>query len=590
MKLKKIISLALSAAMLMSVGTVFADDEVIETTDELFSETYDMTDVKPDGENGVVFETEIENGDYTVTVTTGGDTETSANIYINGGERVRLYTLEAGKTQENEQPVVVTDGKLTVQVLGENPNVTEIAIEEIPKRTAPGEHPTIYIAGDSTAQTYKYESVYPQTGWGQVFAEQFTDDVIVENRSMGGRSSKSYNNDGRLDRILTELNPGDFVFIQFGINDGAVDKPERYISVEDYKTLIMDKYIYETIERGGIPVLMTATSASWWDEENNKFMESRADYADPTREIAEFTGVRFIDANRIITDEWNSMDKDDVLSGYFICEPLESKAYPTGTDDHTHLKAKGARKIASLIAGAIPENVPELAKYLKKTETFTDINGHWAEKTVKALAESGVVQGDGSGKFNPEGTVTRAEFLKMAMEAVDVVGHAYREGECLDAKQDDWYCYYLQGALDKGLISPALLVDDLDGYAVQEIDKVLVEATEESEAVTAKVYEYTAGEFNGNAPITREEMAALLVWVDESRLLYPLVSNVENQFTDAEEIDENYELDVLYAIYLGFINGMGDGTFAPKATLTRAEAATVISRVIESYSKETFKK
>ena len=601
MKLRKIISIALSAAMLMSVGTVFAVDDDTETTaGELFSETYDMTDVKPDGENGIIFEQELDNGDYTVTVTTGGETETSANIYINGGERVRAYTLEAGETQENEQPVVITDGKITVQVLGENPNVTEIAIEEIPERTAPGEKPTIFIAGDSTAQTYNYESVYPQTGWGQVFAEQFTDDVIIENRSMGGRSSKSYNNDGRLDRILTELKPGDFVFIQFGINDGAENKPERYISVEDYTKLIIDKYIGETEKRGGIPVLMTATAAAWWDEENNNFMESRADYADPTREIAKETGVRFIDANRIITDTWNSVDKDKVLSGYFICEPLESKAYPTGTNDTTHLKARGARIIASLIAGAIPENVPELAEYLKQTETFTDIDGHWAEYTIKALAKVSIVQGDGKGHFNPEGTVTRAEFLKMVMEAAGVVGHAYREGECLDAKQDDWYCYYLQGALDKGLIPTAMVTNY--GSAERETitlgegeNAVEVEVTRytmnpiNAEEFTTDIYQ--AGkvylEFSGDTPITREEMAALLVNVYKYAASQPEEGFVtsystENPYTDAEEMNEAYVRNILIASGdLGLINGMGDGTFAPKAEMTRAQAATVISRLID---------
>ena len=588
MKLRKIISLALSAAMIMSVGAFAAeDDTAMEPTnfDESGIWTYDMTNVEPDGENGVVFETEIENGDYTVTVTTGGDTETSANVYINGGERVRLYTLEAGETQENEQPVVIMDGKLTVQVLGENPNVTEITIEEIPERTEPGDKPTIFIAGDSTAQTYNYESVYPQTGWGQVFAEQFTDDVIVENRSMGGRSSKSYNNDGRLDRILTELKPGDYVFIQFGINDGAENKPERYISVEDYTKLIIDKYIGETEKRGGIPVLMTATAASWWDEENNNFMESRADYADPTREIAKDTGVKFIDINRIMTDKWNSMDKDDVLSGYFICEMLESKAYPTGTNDTTHLKAKGARRIAALIAGDIPENVPELAKYLKKAETFTDINGHWAEKAIKALAEDGLVQGDGKGHFNPEDTVTRAEFLKMVMEAAGIAGHAYREGECLDAKQDDWYCYYLQGAADKGMIPAEMLGA---GATNELVTKVVAEATEDNEAVTEGVYEYTAKDFDGDKPITREEMAAMLVNVYKyaaSQVEEGFVTSysTENPYTDADEMNEEYVRSILIASGdMGLINGMGDGTFAPKANMTRAQAATVISRLIDS--------
>ncbi len=591
--MKKIISLCLSAVMLISAGiTVSAAPD---TAKELFSETVDMTKVKPDKDDGVVYERELENGDYTVTVTTGGKTETKANIYINGGERVRAYTLEAGKTQENPQPVVITDGKLNVQVLGENPNVTEIKIEQIPERTEPGEKPTIFVAGDSTAQTYVYENVYPQTGWGQVFSEQFTDGVIVENRSMGGRSSKSYNNDGRLDKILTEMKPGDYIFIQFGINDGAVDKPERYISVEDYKKLIADKYIGETEKRGGIPVLMTATAAAWWDEENVKFMESRQDYADPTRDLAKELGCKFIDANRIITDEWNSMNKDDVLSGYFICEPLESKAYPTGTNDTTHLKAKGARRIASLIADAIPENVPELAKYLKPAEAFTDIDGHWAADTIERLAADGVIEGDGSGKFNPEGTVTRAEFLKMVMEATGVPGHAYREGECLDAKQDDWYCYYVQSAADKGLI-PVEMVQDCTGK--ETVTKVLSEATEDKEAVTADVTQYNvitidADAFSarpielaffGDKPITREEMAALMINALKvtDNAAAPDIPSYNGPWTSpfTDIADSPYKDEIDTATFMRLINGMGDGTFAPKAELTRAQAATVIGGLL----------
>ena len=59
------------------------------------------------------------------------------------------------------------------------------------------------------------------------------------------------------------------------------------------------------------------------------------------------------------------------------------------------MKAKGAKRVAKLIADAIPENVPELAKYLKGDETFTDIQGHWAENVIKTLAENGKVSGVG---------------------------------------------------------------------------------------------------------------------------------------------------------------------------------------------------
>ena len=75
---------------------------------------------------------------------------------------------------------------------------------------------------------------------------------------------------------------------------------------------------------------------------------SRKDYAEPTREIAEETGCKFIDENKIVTDAWNSMSKNRVLSGYFVCEPLESKAYPThlanSSNTNHHLLRQGTRR------------------------------------------------------------------------------------------------------------------------------------------------------------------------------------------------------------------------------------------------------
>ena len=573
MKLKKILSLILASSVM---GTIMAP---VVKAEELYYEIFDMTSLKVYSEVGIVKQFDVPDGEYTVPVTRGGETQTQAKIYIHGGERVRAYTLEAGETQENEQSVVPKDGKITVQVIGENPNVTEIEIKELPPREK-AENPTIYIAGDSTAQTYNYETVYPQTGWGQMLGDYFTDEVKIENRAMAGRSSKSYDNDGRLDKILTEMCPGDYVFIQFGINDGAENKPERYISVEDYKKLITEKYMGEVEKRGGIPVLMTASAAGWWDEENNNFMESRQDYADPTREIAEETDCKFIDINRLMTDKWNTMDKNEVLSGYFVCEMLESKAYPVGTNDTTHMKAKGADLTASLVAEAVKTEIPELAQYLKGEETFTDIDGHWAETYIKALSDKGIVEGDGNGKFNPEDTVTRGEFLKMAMDAAGIVGHAYREGECLDAENSDWYCYYLQGALDKDLI-PEKMIDNCE---VEKVTKTLAEATEESEAVTADVNVYT-GEFNGDTAITREEMAVIAMNClsyaiknsDEEMDITPFPSVVG--FVDSD-IYEEYVNSIDGAVSYGLVEGMGEGIFAPKDNLTRAQAATVINRLV----------
>ena len=66
--------------------------------------------------------------------------------------------------------------------------------------------PTIYIAGESTAQNYHVINQYPQTGWGQVLADLLTDDISVVNRAIGARSTKRFDNEGRLDEILNEIN------------------------------------------------------------------------------------------------------------------------------------------------------------------------------------------------------------------------------------------------------------------------------------------------------------------------------------------------------------------------------------------------
>ena len=573
--MKKMVSIALSLFLLGGISAM-AEGEL------------HMTGL-PQNINGEwVYEADIPNGDYSVTVTTGGNTQTDANIYINGGERVRKYTLEAGKTQENEQRVVICDGKLEVKILGENPQVSGIEINEIPKREEKGEKPTIYIAGDSTAQTYNYKNVFPQTGWGQVFSEYFTDDVIIENRAMGGRSSKSYNNDGRLDKILTEMKPGDYLFIQFGINDGAENKPERYISVEDYKELIAQKYIGQTLKHGGIPVLMTPTASSHWDDWAKSFLISRSDYADPTRELAKETGVKFIDINSIMTSEWNTMEKQDVLSGYFICEPLESKAYPTGTDDHTHLKAKGARAIAKMIVDKIPEAVPELAQYIKPQESFLDIENHWANADITSLCGNGVVSGDGKGHFMPDKSVTRAEFLKMAMEASDIVPHAYRENEALGVSNDEWYCYYVQGAADKGLI-PYQMLENCDGKT--ETVKVLAEATEDKEEQTATVYTYGDNAKFVDREITREEMAAVMM----NCLSYALKNSdtpidistigIDTAFSDTD-FDGAYLNAVTAAHSYGLINGVTNTEFMPKKSLTRAESAAIVCRMMNMLNNE----
>lgn len=452
-------------------------------------------------ENGICFEADVPDGDYTVNVIAGGETETNVNIYINGGERVRMYQIEAGDCEDNEQPVVPKDGKITVQAKGENVKINAIEITQLENRTEKADKPTIYIAGDSTAQTYKWETYYPQTGWGQVFADYASENIIIENRSIGGRSLKSYNNDGRLDRILTEMHPGDYVVVQFGHNDGS-EKPERFISVDDFKILLEEKYINEIVKRGGTPLIFTPTP-HFSPDDSGKFAPTILNYSAASMEIGKKCGVPVLDIQQAIADRWNVLGQEKVKNLYFINEPLESAQYPEGTDDHTHFKEAGAREVAQVIAKELSKNIPELkdAFILDRTAQFTDTRGHWAEDVIDELYQTRCIEGISDTEFAPEQTVTRAEFLAMAMRACGIPGHGYREGECLNMPADAWYRFYVQSAVDKKIIPKEMIAD----YAEQTVK---VEATDDKPASEKTVI---TGTFDAERSITREEMAAIAV-------------------------------------------------------------------------------
>lgn len=441
---------------------------------------------------------------------------------------------------------------------------------------------TLYIAGDATAQMYRETSNYPQKGWGQVFADYFSNDIIVENQAIGGRSAKKFADEGRLDKMLEALKPGDYFFIQFGIEDSRKEYEGRYSTIDEYKQILKERYIAEAEKRGAIPVLMTPCAQLSWDDSKSIFSETRVEYSDATRELASETGCSFIDVNRLMTDAFNSMDKDEVYSCFMICEPLECIQQPAGVNNRSNFKEKGAKLVTKLIVNAIPKCVPELSKYIKYNEGFSDIYGHWAEKEIKLAFEKGFVNGNDEGKFLPDSDVTRAEFLKMAMNAAGIPGHYFRDGECLEAGKDDWYNCYLQSALDKGLI-PAAMTDSSAG----SFSKTITSTTDSQKTLTVDIIRYLSG-FNANIPITREEMAVLAM----NCLSYTAKqSGIEIESTDDvtgisySDVSTVYLPTVQEAFSCGLVNGVEGNAFNPKDNLTRAQAVTVIDRISDKLRK-----
>ena len=211
----------------------------------------------------------------------------------------------------------------------------------------------VYLAGDSTVKTYD-ETRAPQAGWGQFIAEYFTSYVIFENHAEGGRSTKTFIEEGRLQKILQQIRPGDYLFIQMGHNDSAINKQERYTEPQTTYKQYLREYIAGAREKQAIPLLITPVSRLAYQDET--FVTNLEAYAKAMLEVAVEDNVAVIDLNKRSLDYYSSL-------GYEKTVKLFMLAYDG--HDHTHFTFTGAKNIGALIVKAIKELDIELSRYVK---------------------------------------------------------------------------------------------------------------------------------------------------------------------------------------------------------------------------------
>lgn len=214
---------------------------------------------------------------------------------------------------------------------------------------------SIYAVGDSTMANKKAE-VYPETGWCQVLNQYFDETVTVKNHAVNGRSSKSFIDEGRWQIVLDSLQPGDYVFIQFGHNDQKIKSPDRYTEPFGTYSENLERYVNETRAEDATPILFTSiVRRKFGDDE--KLIDTHGDYLVATRQVAEKLTVPLIDLQKI-TEKWAN-ELGDIASKkmWLWTEPTEK--FPEGRQDDTHLRVEGAKEIARMaMENAKEQNLP----------------------------------------------------------------------------------------------------------------------------------------------------------------------------------------------------------------------------------------
>lgn len=221
---------------------------------------------------------------------------------------------------------------------------------------------TIFIAGDSTAQTYNEEKDGLIKGWGQMLSLFLDKDVKVSNHAIGGRSTKTFIEEGRWDKLLSEVCQGDYVFIQFGHNDAST-RPERHASYEDYRKNLI-KMIEDVKAKNANPVLLTSVVMRTF-KDGNLIDDRLKGYPAITRQIAKEYSVPMIDIN-LKTRDFVIMLGDESSKPYYRwVEAGVDHAKPEGLQDDTHMMEKGATKVAYFVAEGIKElNLKGLSEHV----------------------------------------------------------------------------------------------------------------------------------------------------------------------------------------------------------------------------------
>jgi pectinesterase len=211
--------------------------------------------------------------------------------------------------------------------------------------TKPAPNVRIVLAGDST--------VTEKAGWGLGFAALLRDDVQLLNHARGGRSSRTFREEGSWEKVLATK--ADYVLIQFGHNDepGTNRSTDRETEFPKF----MRQYVEEARAAGIKPILVTPLVRRQF-KDDGKIQSSLAGHAEIVRTIAKELNVPLVELHDRSLAVCNALGRD-------ACTALLSTEKPTGGYDGTHLTPAGAMLMGAIVAGELKRAAPELAAHVR---------------------------------------------------------------------------------------------------------------------------------------------------------------------------------------------------------------------------------
>jgi lysophospholipase L1-like esterase len=229
-------------------------------------------------------------------------------------------------------------------------------------------HPALFLVGDSIMKTGTGNGEHGPWGWGSEISSLFDPAKIhVHNEGYGGRSSRGYIEEGLWTKILEQMQPGDFVIVQFGHNDSANSQnyPDRstitgggdetiQCGLGNSKKVVhtygwyLRQYVADAKAKGAIPIICSPVPRNTWSD--GKIKRGFDGYSQWAAEAAKTAGAFFVDLNAIAANRYDALGEEKAAA-YFA--------------DRQHATKAGARLNAeSVVEGIRQLKDCPLVKYL----------------------------------------------------------------------------------------------------------------------------------------------------------------------------------------------------------------------------------
>jgi lysophospholipase L1-like esterase len=263
--------------------------------------------------------------------------------------------------KERELTKLDWDQKLTLEFNGK----TYLAALEI---TPFDDQITVYLAGNSTVVNQDTE---PWAAWGQMIPYFFKPGVAIANHAESGLTLGSFLGSKRLEKVLSVIKPGDYLFIEFGHNDQKDKGPDdgAYKSYTERLKL----FVNSARSKNAIPIIVTSTSRRSFNKEG-KVVETLGDFPDAARKVAKDLNVPLIDLNKATKILYEALGEEESKKALVH---YAANTYPGQTQaiaDNTHFSTYGAFQIAKIIMQEIKKQNIGLKKYIRNFKNYRPSN------------------------------------------------------------------------------------------------------------------------------------------------------------------------------------------------------------------------